>query len=308
MPGPVGNLVSVPPSLAAAGVDDSVFVRILRDDMDDSPVPVMETFASAPATPWVQLRQYPVWDADSRLSVVSNTGEPFTIVQSRDALVSAGQCYVEYDTGYVYFASAADPLLGGGLTVTHYRVRWLDRRMLNALYAGLKAMFPRIWAYKTFTFTLNVNQWEYQLPSDFYDPRCCIFRVEVQDIPFATERYHRINSWFLTAYNVIHIPWSQAFSPGARVRVHYAGPYTSLAELEPQVQHLPLWYAKGKLLLDKEVLRVRYDLGPVTVNEQQHPPGASANAGIYHLRQFEAELERLATPIPIASPQSTYVR
>jgi hypothetical protein len=180
--------------------------------------------------------------------------------------------------------------------------------MLNALYAGMKAMFPRVWQVKTFVFQAVVNQWEYSLPNDFLDPRASIFRVEWQEIPFGTERYHRGPSFFSVGLNLIHIPWSQTLTPGANIRVHFAAPYQSLSELEPQVQHLPIWYAKGKLLMDKEVLRSRYDMGPVAQNEQQYPPGTSQNAGIYHMQQFERELDRLQRPLPAPAIRSVYAR
>ncbi len=117
-----------------------------------------------------------------------------------------------------------------------------------------------------------------------------------------------MNNGFITTLGTMQIPWSQQVTPGSNVRITYLAPYLTLSDLEPQVQHLPIWYAKGKLLMDKEVLRSRYDMGPVAQNEQQNPPGTSQNAGIYHMQQFERELDRLARPMPATAPQSSYTR
>jgi hypothetical protein len=294
------------PWVAAQGIDDETYLKMLRDDMDDPPIPYSESFATTATTPFVRLNQYPVYDADTFLTV-TNTANPggLTLVDSRSRITSDADCYVEPETGYVYVDSAADT---AGLSVTHYKVRWTNRRMLNNLYAGLKAMFPRVWQRKFVVVNAAVNQWEYRLTNDFLDPRTHVFRVEHQEIPFATTPYFRRNTWYMVDLATIHIPWSQEVTPGSNIRVHYAAPYMSLSELEPQVQHLPLWYAKGKLLLDKEVLRSRFDLGPVAQNEQQYPPGTSGNAGMLHLQMFENELVRLARPLPIAAMGSVYAR
>lgn len=294
------------PSLAAQGLDDQSFLTVLRDDMDDPPLPVTETFASASVVPFVRLTKVPAYDADDFLSVINTaTGKSLSPVPSRQLITQDSEFYMEPETGYVYLNSLAAT---ANLQVSHYTVRWTNRRMLNALYAGLKAMFPSIWQVKYFVFQAVVNQWEYQLPNDFLDPSTSIFRVEWQEIPFGTERYHRGPSWFPVGLNLIHIPWSQALTPGANIRVHFAAPYQSLSELEPQVMQLPLWYAKGKLLMDKEVLRSRYDLGPVAQNDQAYPPGTSQNAGIYHLQQYERELARLQRPLPAPAIRSVYAR
>lgn len=295
------------PALSAQGLDDASFVTILRDDMDDPPLPNVETFPSQSVVPFIRLNKIPAYDADDFLTVINTgTGKSLTPVSSRLAITGDTQFYLEPETGYVYFNSLAAT---SPIQVAHYTVRWTNRRMLNALYAGLKAMFPRVWQRKNpYVFQVAVNQWEYSLPNDFLDPRTSIYRVEWQEIPSGTERYHRGNSWFPVGLNSIHIPWSQSISPGANVRVSYAAPYQSLSELEPQLQHLPLWYAKGKLLMDKEVLRSRYDMGPVSQNEQQYPPGTSQNAGIYHMQQFERELDRLQRPMPAPAIRSVYSR
>lgn len=299
-------------SPAAAGIDDESFLQILRDDMDDYPQPFTETFATAPVTPFIRLNQLPVWDGDKNLSVVLGT-RTCHLVDGRKNLAQLSSAtvpdvYVEPDTGYIYFADIPAISQSNQLTVAHYKCRWTNRRMLNALYAGLKAMFPRVWQRKTTVVNAAVNQYEYALNADFLDPRVVIIRVEWQEIPFATERYHRIAGAFMTQLNVIQIPWSQQLTPGANIRVTYAGAYSSLSDLEPQVQHLPLWYAKGKLLMDKEVLRSRYDMGPSANNEQANPPGISQNAGLYHMQQFERELDRLQRPLTKQRPATVYGR
>ena len=307
--------MSAPASFAApsaAGIDDVAFLGMLRDDMDDPPIPFGETFSTTPTTSFVRLNQYPVYDNDRFLSVTLGTKQCNLVPSRRDIQQGSGSnnpdVYVEPETGYVYFLDTPQISSVNQLNIQHYKVRWTDRRMLNALYAGLKAMFPRVWQRKTFVFQAVVNQYEYALSNDFFDPRSKILRVEYQEIPFATERYHPVNGCYLTQLNTLMVPWSQGLTPGANIRVTYAAPYYSLSDLESQVQHLPGWYAKGRLLMDKEVLRVRYDMGPVAQNEQQYPPGTSQNAGIYHMQQFERELDRLARVIPHSMPRSVFSR
>lgn len=299
-------------SPAAAGIDDEAFLNILRDDMDDYPIPFSEIFTTAPVTPFVRLNQFPVWDGDKNLVVTLGTTQCHLVDSRKDILQGSGtskpDVYVEPETGYVYFLDVPPITAQNPLTVTHYKCRWTNRRMINSLYAGLKAMFPRVWQRKTLVIQSAVNQYEYTLNNDFLDPRAVILRVEWQEIPFSTERYHRVAGAFLSQLNVLHVPWSQSLSPGANIRVTYAGFYSSLSDLEPQVQHLPLWYAKGKLLMDKEVLRSRYDMGPSANNEQSNPPGISQNAGLYHMQQFERELDRLQRPLPKQRPATVYGR
>jgi hypothetical protein len=292
------------PWVASQGIDDAIYTKMLRDDMDDPPIPVSESFSVASTVPFVRLNQYPSYDADRFLSVSSGSTQ-FQLVDNRLDILQPNQCYVEPETGYVYFQSASAT---AGVTINHYKVRWTNRRLINTLYAGLKSMFPRVWQRKTFVFQTAINQWEYQLSNDFIDPRCHPFRVESQEIPFSTTPYIQINNWRMVGLNMIKIPWSQEMSPGSNVRVHYAAPYNSLSELEPQVLHLPLTYAKGRLLMDKEILRVRFDLGPVAQNEQQSPVGTMQNAGLFFMQQFNSELERIARPLPMAAYGSTYAR
>ena len=114
------------PWVAAQGIDDETYVTMLRDDMDDQPIPYSETFAVASTTAFVRLNQYPVYDADRFLTVSSSAVGTFQLVDNRQDIVLSNQCYVEPETGYVYFQSAGQT---ANVTINHYKVRWTNRRV-----------------------------------------------------------------------------------------------------------------------------------------------------------------------------------
>lgn len=313
------------PNFSSAGLGDEVFLQILRDEIEDPPIPYVESFTANGTNYIYRLQKFPSWDGDN-ITTITVGATPQTLVANRGAAVGANKVYLEPDTGALYWDPASPPAASAAVTIVHYQVRWLDRRLLHNLYAGLRAMFPMVWELQFVKLFFQTNVWEYSLnqapeaqeiragldqPSptnDFFDPRSRILAVEVQEIPAATERFIPINNWHRTGQATIMLPTSQYYSPGATVRVWYAGPYRSLSDLEPQVQHLPVWYAKGKLLADREIVRARFDQPSTTANEQANPPFTSLNIGKFHLQQFDQELDRLKRPMPMPTVLSTYER
>ena len=296
------------PTVASSGEGDLEYIQMLRDFVEDTPVFSPQQISGNGTSSEYRLGQFPVWDGDLNF-VVSVGGAPQTVVTSRTGL-GAGQVYIDYETGWMFFGSA--PGAGSNnIQIRCSKVRWRDIKLKQALYAGMAAMFPRLWQKKVdqSSITLQVNQWDYPLPgSDWADPRTRLYSVEVQLVPNSYERFQPMQIWRRAGFNILHIPYSQQYPPGGILRLEWAGPYSALSDLEPQVRQLPLWYAKGYLLSNRETVRTRFDQANVTQGEQANPPGSSQNAGAFFMRQFEQELVRMTKPMPMAPIQYSYTR
>ncbi len=303
------------PTASSAGLSEEVFIRQIRDDLEDPDIFVgTETLIANGSSTEYRVSQFPIYDGD-QYGAASGTIPGTWFIKDNStvqALVAksglsggANKVNVNYQTGVMIFGAA--PVNAHTISVRHSKCRWLDRRISKELNNGMRAMFPKFaqWQYDT-SIVIQTLQWEYTLPVVFWDPRVRIVAVEIQDIPTTVNRFVPINGWKRVASNVLQIPTSQYYTPGSVVRVQYYGPYQNLAELEPQVQNLPVLYAKGMLLLNKEGPRARADQASVTQNESANPPGTQTNAGVSFLRQFELELSRIPTPARHAGMQSTY--
>jgi hypothetical protein len=192
------------------------------------------------------------------------------------------------------------------ITFTHYRVRWRDSKILAALGAGLRLIFPRIGQTYTTVFQTATNIWEYSLPPDFNDPRTRITSVELQEVPYMTERYHPITTWRRVGLNSIKLSDGGDLPPGTNIRVTYWGPYRSLSDLEDQLQWLPVLYAKYKLLSDKEALRARGDIAAITQDAGANQPGTQMTVALAYLQEFNDALLQLKRGVRINRVTSTY--
>lgn len=299
------------PTQISAGTSDSVFVQKLRDFMEDPPLFTPEQLSANGTSTEYRLSQFPIYDGDPNLTITVG-GTSQTLVSDRTALTAVNKVFVDYESGWLFWPTAFPPPAGtNNVQIRHSKVRWRDAKMLDALYAGLKAMFPRRWQLKVDTsIALGINLWDYTLPgNDWFDPMTRLYSVEVQQVPAAYERFQPLQNWRRVGLNLIQIPYSQMYTPGATLRLSWCGPYGSLGDLESQVEQLPLWYAKGYLLSNKETVRVRFDQANTSAEGQQmNQPGISQNAGTFFLRQFETELARLTRPMPVGPVSYTYTR
>ena len=157
-------------------------------------------------------------------------------------------------------------------------------------------MFPRVG--KTYTDTsgtIQVNVWDYTLPLWAQDPRSRIFNLEVRDPGISIEPYRQIAGGFHRVdLTTIHIPRAQAYSPVANLRIVGWGPYLTLGDLEPQLYHLPVWYALSVLLPKRESYRLRQDTAVPLTQEGGQQPTLLTQTGEYYHQRFEQELERLS--------------
>lgn len=295
------------PTIASAGTSDRVFVRRLREFVEDMPLFAPEQLNANGTSTEYRVTQFPMYDGDPNFSITVG-GTKQTLKDNRTDLIGAGSGFivVDWETGWVFWDVA--PASGtNNVQFRKSKTRWRDERMLEALYNGLKEMFPKVWQRATDTsITLQVNQWDYTLPQVFRDPRVRVLDVEVQSIPNAYERFHPIQNYRRVGPNIIQFPQSQYYTPGSIVRVSYNAPYESLGDLEPQLEMLPLYYAKGYLLSNRETVRVRFDQSTTTQNESSNPPGISQNSGEYWFRKFYQTLDSLKRPLPMGSVLYTY--
>lgn len=312
------NAVPPPSAADSTGVSDSQWITDVRDGLEDYPRKKIETWTADGTNGPVSVSSAPLsvlnpplyGDAATNPPLVrdNTTATNYTVVDFPTA-PTAGQVQVNYDTGELTFNSA--PALNDVIQVEYQSVRWRDTSILTGLYAGLRAMFPRV--FKTYVDTsiqIQTNVWDYQLPAFFADPRSRIFSVEIADPYIITEPFKPLRAGARrVGFSILHIPFSQRYSPVARLRVTGQGPYLRLGDLEPQLYHLPVWYALGVLLPKKEAKRVREDtLVPLTQAGGQQP-GLQVQTGDYYARRFEQELERLSRtmgPGPILPMGTVY--
>lgn len=297
----------MPSTIASAGWSDAEALTEIRGDLNDFPMPYTEGWVGDGSSTTFRCQKWPVYDANSpeySASLVVN-GTPATLKGSRAELSNPTDAYVENETGWIYFQTA--PVNGATVSFAHYSVVWTDRQLGYAIASGLRKLFPKMGQEDFCTLTLQTFVYEYPLTpfAVWRDPRSRVIGVEVQEIPAATERFWRLQNWERIGLNVIRIPDSQYFTPGAQVRVRYWGPYTSVAELEEAVRDMVLMYAKGRLMLDRASQATRFD-SPQPSEQGQQRDQQSIAVGASYIQEFQTWLEHFARPVKIAGPMSTY--
>src|SRR5665213_3143085 len=225
-----------PVAAESTGLADSVWITHVRNRLKDYPKYTTETwtadgsngvigYTGAPVTvakPPINISG-DIMSGTSSLIVRDNTaGQNYTVITS--GTPSSSQVLVNHDTGEYSWAAA--PAVGHVIQLSYQFCKWTDASITTALYDGLHAMFPRVG--KTYTDTsiqIAVNQWDYTLPVWFQDPRSKITGVEIADPYIPTEPFRPAPAGFRrVGLSSLHLPWSQRYSPVARLRVHGWGP------------------------------------------------------------------------------------
>lgn len=290
----------IPAPVAAdnTGLPDSQWISAVRDALEDYPEYTMEVWTAdgvngvvGPNASPLKIAKRPI--NDGSLTVRDNTaGTNYTIISS--GTPTSTQILANLNTGELQFGAA--PTAANTIQISYQTCKWRDQKILDGLYAGLRAMFPRVG--KTYTDTsvnIQVNVWDYTLPLWCQDPRSRINSVMVRDPGILVEPYRELaGGWNRTNLTLLTIPRSQFYSPVANLRIVGWGPYLTLGDLEPQLFHLPVWYALSVLLPKKEAFRLRQDTAVPLVQEGGQQPGLLTQTGDYYLRRFETELERLS--------------
>jgi hypothetical protein len=305
-----------PVAADATGIADAQWITDVRDALRDYPKYTTETwtadgtngvvaFTGAPLTVAKPPINFTAAGVSSLLVRDNTAGQNYTVITS--GVPSATQVLVNHDTGEVQWLAA--PTASHAIQLSYQYCRWSDYSIMNALYDGLRAMFPRVG--KNYTDTsigIQVNQWDYTLPLWFQDPRSRLTGVEIADPYIPTEPFRTAPSGYKrVGLTTIHLPWSQHYSPVARLRIHGWGPYLTLADLEPQLYQLPIWYALGALLPKQETKRIREDTLVALAGTGGQQPTLHLQTGDYFARRFEQAMTLLArTPTPSLPMTTTY--
>lgn len=279
-----------------AGVSDRTFSRRLRQLLRDIPKQANEQANGNGTSTFIQMTKVPIYD-DSECEVFV-AGVSVPVVQSPD-LVTNKNCFVDFDNGGVIFGTPP-PAGTNNVIFQHTQVRWPEGVLLQSLYGGLRQLFPALYKRELDTsITMQVNQWLYQLPPDFWDPRVRIISAAIQEVPPTVNRPIPLAGIYRQGLQYVQIPSSQRFTPGATLFLEYTAPYRSLSELEPQAYDLPLWYAAGQLLGFDESKRTRVDTQSPAAEQSANPPGYQQNTGAWYMTQFRTMLAQLASPPPM---------
>ena len=290
--------IPTPAAADSTGLADDQWLAAVRDALEDFPEYVADTqtadgtngVVGPNAIPYKTSRR-PIMDGT--ISVRDNTaGTNFTI--DTTGTPAANHVLVNFDTGELRFNTA--PGSGNALQYSYQYVKWRDQKILDALYAGLRAMFPRVGKIYTDTsVSIQVNVWDYTLPIWAQDPRSRVLSVDARDPGIPTEPYRQLAGGFHRVdLTTIHIPRAMRYSPTTNLRITGWGPYLRLGDLEPQLFHLPVWYALSVLLPKKESYRIRQDTMVPLTQEGGQQPGILTQTGDYYLKRFETELDRLS--------------
>lgn len=289
-----------PVAADSTGVADSQWITDVRDALNDYPEYTIETWVADGANGVINAGAVPLKTAkrpinDSSLIVTVN-GVATTVVTTTP---TAGQVKVNYDTGELVFGTL--PIAGQTVAMNYQFCKWRDGSILTNLMAGLRAMFPRVG--RTYTDTsiqVAVNTWDYTLPTWCQDPRSRVYSVEVKDPYITVEPWRPVKGGFTRVdLTTLQLPFAQRYSPAARLRIVGWGPYLFLADLEPQLYHLPILYALGQILPKKDTFRLRQDTMVPLTQEGSQSPMLLTQSGDHFMRQFEAELDRMSrTPGP----------
>jgi hypothetical protein len=295
----------VPPPVAAdsTGLPDTTWIGEVRDSLEDFPRWLLESWVAdgvnginaAGAAPLSA--QFPKINGSSAVGdntpIITDNGVALTVVDY-PTLPAASQVQVNYDTGEFVFN--APPTAGHTINYSYQTCKWRDKSILTGLVDGLRAMFPVVG--KTYTDTsigIAVNQWDYQLPAWFADPRSRIISIEIADPYISTEPFKPAPPGEeRVGLGLLHLPWSQRFSPTARLRIVGWGPYLRLGDLEPQLYNLPVYSALGSLLPKRETKRIREDTMVPAAQIGAQQPTLHLQTGDYWERRFQAALAALA--------------
>lgn len=290
----------IPAPVAAdnTGLPDSQWITAVRDSLEDYPEYQPETWTAdgtngvvGPNAAPLKLGSRPI--NDGSLVVRDNTAAVnYGVITS--GTPTSSQVLANLNTGELTFLTP--PPASDVIQISYQKCKWRDQKIEDALYAGLRAMFPRVGkVYSDTSTTIQVNVYDYTLPVWAQDPRSRVQNIEIRDPGISIEPYRQmVGGFYRVNLTTIHIPRAMFYSPTANLRIIGWGPYLQLGDLEPQLFHLPVWYALSVLLPKKEAFRIRQDTMVPLTQEGGQSPGILTQTGDYYLKRFEAELERLS--------------
>jgi hypothetical protein len=300
---PQAAVVPNPVAADSTGLAESSWIGKVRDALEDFPRWLLEQWGADGVGGVNTAGAAPLGVQFPKINGSSVTGDNTPLVQDNATPVTvvdypttpgAGQVQVNYDTGELLFNAA--PVLGHTITVSYQTCKWRDQSILDGLMDGLREMFPVCGkTYVDTSIQVQVNVWDYQLPAWFNDPRSKIIAIEVADPYIPTEPFRPAPPGEdRVGLGLLHLPWSQRFSPTAKLRITGWGPYLRLGDLEPQLYNLPVYYALSTLLPKRETKRIREDTLVPVAQLGAAQPTLHMQTGDYWKRRFDAALANLA--------------
>ena len=288
-----------PTSTAASGLADSSWIADVRRSLDDQPFWQREEqngdgvngILGAGAVPF-RISRPPAYDTGTSL-YVSVGGVAQTVIST--GTPTSGQVLVNYENGELTFGTV--PVAGSyNVKWSYQKVKWTDQSIENALYAGLRAMFPKVGKeYSDTSLTIQPLKWDYQLPSWAQSPGSEVYGIEVQDSGISVLPFKPIRSpdWNRVALGTLHLTGSQSYPPNSILRIAGRGPYLSMSDLEPQLYELPILYACFSLLGKEESIRIRDDRMAAATAESAHQPGQLTMTSEFFKKRFDEELDKV---------------
>ncbi len=287
---------------AGTGLPDQVWIDSVRDMLGDYPQSFNDQFSGdgvngafgAGGTP-IKVSKPRIYDGKSSSGgpsvYVKVGGVDQPVVAANPP--AANQVFVNYNTGEITFGTVP-PVAVNNVLIGFLWSRWSDQSILEALYSGLREMFPIVGKiYVDASINIAVNKWEYQLPAWAQDPRSKILKVEVQSTGVMTEPFRPLRVYTRLGLDLLTVPQSQIYSPTAKLRVSGWGPYISLGDLEPQLQVLPQYYAIATLAAGREMADKRRDNATPVSQEGAHPQLEYLQVARHYRNLFDTALERL---------------
>jgi hypothetical protein len=286
------------PYRVPGGDPDVYFINRVRKALRDQPVWFQEPFTTdgvkgsvtvAGSSPF-RLKRAPVIGAGV---VVTLNAVGQTVVY--DTTPIAGQVNIVTDTGEFYFSTV--PATSQSILVTYQACRYGDTQIKDALNDGMYELWPEIWLpAQDVSIAFTPSFTEYTLPAVFQDPRVEILSLEVQPpsgilVSLTTGKFDR--------QGLTNLVMGRGWPAGSTIRITYNAPYVMLADLEQQIEQLPIYYALYKILMDQETMRTRAnDLVQQTGEGGSAPEVASATAQLW-LNRFKELKKSLAGPAAI---------
>lgn len=222
---------------------------------------------------------------------------------------------VNYDNGEITFVVA--PVNTHAVVVQYTKVVWRDERIITALQAGIRELFPAVYVQRECYLLVQNLKYDYDLTTttdvpdnftttypnlalpanytasqarlDFADSRTRIGWAEI--IPFGSNQTFQPMEFFhRTTTNIVHIDFS--IVPFSVIKFVYAGAPKLLtlgsdtADVPDAFYQLPIWYALSTLMEKKEGPRSRYDMMSAMQNTQAVPPGTQSQTADDYLRRY----------------------
>jgi hypothetical protein len=219
---------------------------------------------------------------------------------------------INYDNGEMVFASI--PANGAAIVVTYTKVVWRDERIISAINAGIRELYPALYRIGEIYVKTRSAVWEYDLTSttdvpaantfsdwtlpttynpatartDAVRPQTRVHWMEYR--PFGALQQFVPNEYFRRFDRNLRIDLD--LLPSSTLRLVYSTGFTVLvattdvSDVPDDFYMLPVWYALSVLMEKKEAKRVRFDQYSTMANQNATPVGTQAQTAEDYLKRY----------------------